>query len=234
MNYETNKKYFRPKPSAKGVIIGVIVAIILFSISALLGVLATLAVAALVYFLYFGKPSDAEIDAQASAMLSDIKKLAFPKLGIEEEEVAMANPIEFWGYEFKNVLTDDANRDAWNILGKDGNWRSSEVFLGGFYFSENVVHYYWRTASLVSDAVKEGTEEYFYKDIVSVKTESGDIEFKDPKKNKVIPGKRVRYETFILRNSGGESTVCSVNSNDDAEKAVNAFRAMLKQKKLQQ
>lgn len=234
MNYNKNKKYFRPTPSAKGVIIGVIVAIILFNISALWGVLAALAVAALVYFLYFGKPSDVEIDAQASAMLSDIKKRAFPKLGIEEEEVALANPIEFWGYEFGDALKDDANREAWNIQGKDGIWRSCEVFVGGFYFSEDVVHYYWRIASLVSDAVKEGTEEYFYKDIVSVKTESEDKEFKDPKKHRVVAGKRVRYETFILRNSGGESTVCSVNNSAEAEAAVNAFRALLKQKKLQQ
>ena len=233
MNYDKNKKYFRPKPSVKGVIIGVIVAIILFNISALWGVLATLAVAALVYFLYFGKPSDAEIDAQAAAMLSDIRKRAFSKLGIEEEEVSLSAPLEFWGYEFQNVLPDDANRSAWNILGKDACWRSSEVSISGFYFSEDVVHYYWRTASLVSDAVKEGTEEYFYKDIVSVKTSSEDSEFKDPKTGRVIPGKRIQYEQFALRNSGGESTFCSVKSGSEVEAAVNAFRALLKQKKLQ-
>lgn len=234
MNYNKNKKYFRPTPSAKGVIIGVIVAIILFNISALWGVLATLAVAALAYFLYCGKPSAAELDRMAAQMLEGIKQKAFPKLGVEEEEVSLARPIEFWGYNFGWDLNDDANQQAMHVRGSDGRWRASEVFIGGFYFSENVVHYYYRIASLVSDAVKEGTEEFFYKDIVSVKTETEDRAFRDPKTGKSDEKMRVRYEKFSLRNSGGESTNCSVNSSSDAEAAVNAFRALLKQKKLQQ
>lgn len=234
MNYNKNKKYFRRNPSAKGVVLGVIVAIILFNISVLWGVLASLAVVALVYFLYFGKPSAAELDAMAANMLTDIKKRAFPKLGVEEEEVSIANPIEFWGYNFGWDLNDDANQQALHVRGSDGRWRSSEVFVGGFYFSEDVVHYYYRIASLVSDAVKEGTEEFFYKDIVSVKTETEDRAFRDPKTGKSDEKYRVRYEKFALRNSGGESTNCSVNSSSEAEAAVNAFRALLKQKKLQQ
>jgi len=234
MNYDRNKKYFRPKTSAKGMVIGVIVAIILFNISAIWGILAMLAVVAMVYFLYFGKPSASEIDSMAASMLTDIRKRAFPKLGIEEEEVTLATPIEFWGYNFEWSLDDDANREALQVRGSDGRWRASEVFVGGFYFSEQVVHYYYRIASLVSDAVREGTEEFFYKDIVSVKTETEDHAFRDPKTGKTDEKMRVRYEKFSLRNSGGETTSCSVNSSTDAEAAVNAFRALLKQKKLAQ
>lgn len=223
MNYKKNAKYFRARPSAKRAVIGALVVLGLFAVKIPLGIVGALVFAAFVYFAYFGRPADAEIDAQAVTMLADIKKRAFSKLGVEEEEVALASPIEFWGYEYGDVLKDEANRKALNIQGGDGIWRSCEVKIGGFYFSEDVVHFYWRTASLVSDAFKEGTEEYFYKDIVSVKTETGDFK---------INGQEGQYESFVLRNAGGESTVCSVSNGETAEAAVNAFRALLKQKKL--
>lgn len=225
MNYSKNKKYFSPRPSLKTAVIGIAVVAGLFFVKPLWGLLALLVVGAVIYSVYFGRPSDAEIDAQAAAMLADIKKRAFQKLGVEEEEVAVAKPIEFWGYEFGG-LNDTANRNAWNIRGKDGEWRSSEVRVGGFYFSENEVNFYYRIGSLVSDASKEGTEQYFYKDIVSVKTETGDRECANTN------GGRVTYNAFILRNAGGETTECAVNRTEDAEAAVNAFRALLKQKKL--
>lgn len=231
MNYAVNKKYFKPRPSAKVALVLVGITVVLWLINIGLGILSALITAGAIYLLYCGKPSDADIDAMAAGMLEDIKNRAFPKLGIDEEEVAMANPIEFWGYEFNNVLGDEANRKASYVCGKDGYWRSSEVVVCGFYFSENIVHYYYRVASLVSDAVKEGTEEYFYKDIVSVKTESVDREYRDPKTNIVDPKRRVRFESFVLRNMGGESTWCNVSKSSDAEQAVAAFRSLLKQKK---
>lgn len=236
MNYSKNAKYFRrlPKVPPKIAVGTIVLMIILFAIKPIIPIsLIALLVVAVALF-YMGAPNDAEIDKQAEAMLADIKKRAFVKLGVDEDEIALAKPLEFWGYNFSNVLTDDANKSAWNVCGKDGRWRSSEVTIGGFYFSEHVVHYYYRTASLVSDASIEGTEEYFYKDIVSVKTETSDLPFANPKTGVEDAKKRVRYESFVLRNSGGESTSCWVRDAAMAESAVNAFRALLKQRKLAQ
>lgn len=234
MNYDLNRHYFSgsKKPSVKGILLLSLVILVLLSFAPTLAfvLLGICLVGACI--LYKRKPTDAEIDEQAAAFLAGIRPRALMKLGVEEEEVALATPIEFWGYSFDNVLSDDANREAFNIRGKDAKWRSSEISVGGFYFSEDVVHHYYKIASLVSDATREGTEEYFYKDIVSVKTESGDRAYKNPKTGKEDQTQRVRYEGFTLRNTGGESTCCWVNDIETAEAAVTAFRSLLKQKKM--
>lgn len=234
MDYKLNKNYFAEKIKipVKFYLIAIVVLVILFMCKPVIATILLVVGGLLAFALHGKKPTDSEIDAQAASFLEGVKSRAFMKLGVDEEEVSIAEPIEFWGYAFDGVLADDANRQALNICGKDGKWRSSEVFIGGFYFSENVVHYYYKIASLVSDATKEGTEEYFYKDIVSVKTESGDKPFKDPKTGVEDDKRRVRYEGFVLRNTGGESTSCWVNDVTTAEAAVTAFRSLLKQKKM--
>lgn len=236
MDYKRNAKYFKriPRIPAKVFLGFIIIMGVLFAMKPIIPISVLILLVVAFVLLYCGAPSDNEIDEQAAGMLDGIKARAFAKLGIDEEEIAMAQPLEFWGYNFNNVLPDDANRKAWNVCGKDGLWRSSEITIGGFYFSENVIHYYWRTASLVSDASKEGTEEYYYKDVVSVKTSTDDIPFKNPKTGEEDTKKRVRTASFVLRNSGGESTSCWVKDIAMAEAAVNAFRALLKQKKLEQ
>ena len=233
MDYKRNAKYFKAlRLPPKGWLFLIATIGVLFAVKPPLAIIGVLLFAAVLWFVYGGKPSESELDAQAASFLEGIKNRAFMKLGVDEEEVSIAQPVEFWGYSFNGVLTDDANRKAFYICGKDAKWRSSEVFTGGFYFSENVVHYYYKISSLVSDATKEGTEEYFYKDIVSVKTESSDKPYKDPKTGIEDDKKRVRYEGFVLRNSGGESTSCWVNDVATAEAAVSAFRSLLKQKKM--
>ena len=175
-------------------------------------------------------PTDRQLDKQAEEIFNDMDSHAFKKLGVDSSEVSLAEPVKFWGYQFSNpsILGDELNEAAQWLKGADGLIRSSEITMTGFYFGENSFYCYERTFSSLSDAVKESTEEYYYKDVVSVKTESVDVPVVDADGRQ----SRSRNEEFILANMGGEKRRCTVVDASKAEAAVIAFRALLKQKKL--
>ena len=239
MNYEYNKKYFVDDAKAGAVgclaVIGVIVALGGFFWGWMFGCggAAIIVLAIVIGVLCIKTPTDEEMDKEAVSLFSTLDTLAFKKLGIDSSEVSLAEPVKFWGYRFvsPSILGDEANNAMPWKQGDDKKYRSSEITLTGFYFGENSVYCYERTASLVSDAIKETTEEYYYKDIVSVKTDSTDIPQVDSE-GKEIAGSRIRSEEFILTNMGGERKCCPVDDVSKAEAAVIAFRALLKQKKL--
>ena len=229
MDYKRNAKYFKPKPSLKPIIICAILGILTLA-AAGIGVIF-LIIAVILALPFFGKPSDEEIDSQAKEFMSQLRTKALNKLGLEEEEVSIATPIEVWGYSFgKSQLGDKVNQSLLDVEGKDGYWRSPEVVLSAFYFSENTVHYYRWVASLVSDSFHENTDEIYYKDIVSVKMASEQSPVYD-KAGQEIPGKVAHFDSFAIRNMGGESISCTVRDSNEAERAVNGMRALLKQKK---
>ena len=228
MDYKRNAKYFKPKPRLKPIIICALLGLVTIPI----GIGVILLIAAIVMALpFFGKPTDQEIDEQAASFYSQVRGKALKKLGLEEEEVNIAQPVEFWGYSFgKSKLGDKMNQSLLDVEGKDGFWRSPEVVVSAFYFSENTVHFYSWVASLVSDSFRETTDEIYYKDIVSVKMDSEQSPVYD-KNGQEVPGKIAHYNSFALRNMGGESISCTVRDSADAEQAVNGMRALLKQKK---
>lgn len=236
MDYTANKKYFSAKPKVSAFVWMILIGLgLCFTGSGKMIAIGMglIALGILLLVVLLKRPSDAEIESQAKGLFNGIDSMAFKKLGIDPSEVSLAKPVTFWGYRFKfpSVLGDEANNRALWVTGGDGKDRSSEITMTGFYFGENSVYCYERTASLVSDALKESTEEYFYKDIVSVKTDSSDIPQVDAN-GREIPGKRIRNEEFILTNMGGERRLCPVANAGEAEAAVMAFRALLKQKKL--
>lgn len=232
--YMKNKLYFygASKLLGVGIAVGVIGLIIMCAVDVGVGVVGII-IGGLLGYVGWLVPSDSQIDRQAGDFLLQMDGKAFKKMGIDASEVSAAAPVKFWGYRFTypSYLCDEANdRCPWKV-GGDNLVRSSEVVITGFYFGENSVYCYECTLSLVSNAFKESTEEYFYRDVVSVKTETSDKPFigSDGKEN---PRRRVRSESFIIRNMGGESRVFNVKRADEAEAAVNSFRALLKQKKV--
>ena len=239
ISHADNQRYFSQQntPSA---LINYIFAVCLFSViglglvcivatvvSKLLGVFVFMALIVGVYFIFKLKPrilTDKEIDIQARALSYGIDKMAFEKLGIDPEEVSMVEPLRFWGYNFNRVLRDTANITAWWIQGKDSKWRTSEVTHTVFYFGEHSIYCYKLTLSLVSKASKHETEEYFYRDVVSVKTDSTTVQ-------KEGGGNFINVNMFILTNTGGERLACETDDPQRAEAAVKAVRTLLKQKK---
>ena len=192
---------------------------------------------AVIYSAYMrdlNRLTESDIDNLARAMGSGLERIALKKLGIDREEVSLMDPVYFWGYRFvwPSVLGDTADNLAEWIMGSDGRCRSSEVSHTILFFGEHSVYCYVRTASLVcSTAVRDSTEEYFYKDIVSVKTDSKNVPLRDAM-GVEIAGKTFRKDEFVLTNAGGERRECEVMNPVKAEEAAKAFRMLLRQKKL--
>lgn len=243
MDYQRNACYFQPtqdfrppspcpprKPTRKRIIItlivGVIIALILLLSQHQWWALIALLIALISCLPSIGVPSDAEIDAARDSYMDSLKEWALKKLGIDEEEAALAPPLFLKGYSL------GTRNDK---LGRDEIWRSPECVLSAFFFTENEIHYYRATISLVSDSKKEFTSEFFYKDIVSIKTE--DIEkpviYVDPKTNtlKESQTRKAIAKAFMLRNASGETTTCICNSTEEADNAVSAMRNLIRQKK---
>ena len=231
MDYSRNAKYFRPKPSLKPVIICAIIGLICFKIH-ILAALLFIAIAVILALPFFGRPTEQDIDQQALELFGEIRAHALKKLGLEEEEVTMATPIELWGYQLpaKNAVDENGKPLYSAVQGSDGVWRSPTVTLTAFYFSENTVHFYEWSKSIVSNPSSESTDEIYYKDIVSVKTLAEDKQAYDLNGN-ILQGQTIHFDTFAIRNMGGESISCSVRESGVAEEAVKGMRALLKTKK---
>ena len=97
---------------------------------------------------------------------------------------------------------------------------------------------------MTGNSLNETTDEYFYKDVVSVSTETSSATFIDPK-NKNSVQQLHTAEFFKLTTSGGTSIKVFIKDpkliammgnsalpGTDAEKAVQSIRKMLREKKI--
>lgn len=162
-----------------------------------------------------------------------IRNRPYDKLGVLKEDLVadsllVVGPI-FWntsGFSKEDILTKK---------GKDGFNRYTTWTIQIFAFTENYLcsykcHYNW----IKNTYINESTNEFFYKDVVSVKTDTISSAYT------LINGERlVHSEAFQLKLSGDEITVitndASLNTSSimvsKAEKAVQSIRAMLRDKK---
>jgi hypothetical protein len=179
-------------------------------------------------------PSEVQLDQWLEEDIqSVIKDRPYDKLGVLKEDLVaesllVVGPI-FWnisGFSQEDILTKK---------GKDGFNRYTTWTIQVFAFTENYLcsykcHYNW----LKNTYINESTNEFFYKDVVSVKTDTISSAYT------LMNGQRlVHSEAFQLKLAGDEITVitndASLNTSSvmvsKAEKAVQSIRAMLRDKK---
>lgn len=249
------RKYFKefPKWAILFILIGVIILYTQISgEAAAQGVVAGLlfmAVGILAIVLNVkGKPTDEQFDAFVEKDLESVKKEALSKLGIDESEVE-ADPDVIWGGELSSRSDCFVGRKK----GKDKKFRQTpQTFLILNYTQNQVVTYRCDLDLDTGKYLSPMTEEYFFKDIVSVKTKTEEIEtvVKEPRKFIFFGGKKkkvkVNEEYFCLINSGGDSLKINIASGqimeelgedtilpskETAEKSLNNIRRMLRDKK---
>jgi hypothetical protein len=238
VDYKRSKKYFRggSKLWIVCVVAGFFLGMMFAAISGVLLILCIIGGIVGAVFASIGLAiPDAEIDKMAKDAVADIKRDALNKLGLDEDEIKVADPIIVSGYNFPQDITDVMFR-----IGKDGTWRSSQYGVTVFFFTDQQVHCYERTFSLLKDESFNSTDEYFYRDIVSVSVAQG--------KSKVLVGKptfaasrqqlqgiykTVSYEYFKLTTSGGTSIEAVFQKSETAsiERSIAAMRNLLKAKK---
>lgn len=218
MDYKKNQKYFQPANLKAGIIV-CLIGLVLLAASPIVGIIAIAFGALLIYIQVGGRPTDEEIDAAVTSQLKDMKTRALRKLGVDEDEVSEIAPITFDGYVYNKALIKQ---------GKDGKYRSSKYQAVMFFFSSNEVHCFTYDFSIVESSQKESTDVYFYKDIVSVSTQTEGTEYS------VGKGKSSQfdYEYFKLTTTGGTSISCAVRNIDDAQRSINGMRSLIKNKKM--
>lgn len=221
MDYKKNLKYFQPM-NLKIAIIACVIGLILMAAgdgALVVGLIAIAVGVLLIVAQVKGRPTDADIDAAVASQLNDMKNRALRKLGVDEDEVSEIAPITFDGYVYNKALIKQ---------GKDGKYRSSKYQAVMFFFSSNEVHCFTYDFSITESSQKESTDVYFYKDIVSVSTQTEGTEYS------VGKGKNSQfdYEYFKLTTTGGTSISCSVRNIDDAQRSINGMRSLIKNKKM--
>jgi len=176
--------------------------------------------------LAFGLLKDEEYDALVAKKIKsmDFKQKALNKIGLDESELQEIEPVSFEGYWFDEKKT-------FSKYGKDKKWRSSAYQISWLFFSSTQVYLYQYTFNLDEDGKMEKTEEYFYKDITNFQTVSDTIETPtwDPKKDKsiLVNINKNRFAVTVP----GDKFLCSMEQNEYTERAIQAMKAKLREKK---
>jgi hypothetical protein len=239
--------YFKPFPAwtVLCIFLGVIVGIagILVHVG-LIAVAAILVVIGIVGLTALRKPSDQQMDQWWQQELESLKKKALSKVGFDSAD-CIADPVSVWGPRVENTGGVPLQLKK----GSDGIVRFNPVDVSIINFGEHqLVGYQTSYDRFTGNPLQEETNEYFYKDVVSVTTKT------DTTSRDVIVGKEKRRvqlknsETFRLTTSGG--TEITVFLRDEAlleevkqakggtlpttqaEQAVASVRRMLRDKKV--
>ena len=173
--------------------------------------------------------SDEEYESMVMAKVkgTDFKQKALGKMGLDEDQVKEIEPVHFESYNF--------GEKTWAKPGKDNKWRSSAYEISWIFFSSTQVYVYQYTFSMIDDAVKESTEEYFYKDITNFSAASETVEKETVDKvgcsgNTKVSRKNVNYDTFALV-VPGEKFKCSMEQSDYTQRSIQGMKAKLREKK---
>lgn len=225
MDYSKNLLYFTGKGSTGLMIFGGILA--LFGVMCFVGangspiagcVLLALGMWAASAGVQKWPVSDSDYDKAVKDYLSNLKSIALDKLGVDESEVSEVAPIILGGYEFEGV--DRVKK------GEDGKWRSNIYKVVALFFSPHELHGYTMRFNTLRDEKTEGTDVYFYQDIVSASTTSLTIKT-------TIEGKEITVnpEAFKLTTKGGTSFTVNLLDSAYGQESVKAMRALLREKK---
>lgn len=244
------KEWFEaPKPNFPtgsfiiGIILGIVGIIVIASV-AVLGIILFLGGVGMAIFPYMSyskakkrfeaRPSDQQMDQWFFEDIQPIiDKNALDKLGVDKSELiaeslVVPGPV-FWsipGFNSSEIL---------RRTGNDGFNRYTVWTLQVFIFTENFLGSYKCNYNWIRNTcINESTNEFFYKDVVSVKTDSVSSAYTLLDNQKMehaqafqlnLPGDRV---TVVIDHA---SLKTSSEMTSRVDKAVQSIRTMIRQKK---
>lgn len=227
INYERNKKYFK-KTSVKPGLVMIVLGLLLFGLPGagkLIAFLLVAAGAAWLYFQFSGLPTDGDVDNDALEVVRGLQQQALTKLGLDADEVTLLEPLIVSGPFFKTIGSGVQIR-----MGKDQQFRASNYEGVVIFFSEHQLHSYKFQFSLTQqNERREQTDEYFYRDVVSVSTQSQTEPIRDMKGQ----SRTVNYEEFRLTTSGGTSVTSAMRTQDASTgRTLQGARQLIREKKI--
>ena len=186
---------------------------------------------------YFKRPTDQQMDLWTSEEVQMVMKKALSKQGIDDAEL-VGDAIPITGPR----LWDTAGAPIWFRKGKDGVLRYTPVNVTILSMTQNQLLTYQCVLDLTTgNPMNESTDEYFYKDVVSVATKTESIT-KQLTNGDVLQMNTA--ETFVLTTSGGTSVQVLLRDpkliehmgggeipTSAAERAIQSVRKMLREKK---
>jgi len=201
---------------------------------------------------HYQKPTDAEMDAWIQEDLKDLQARALSKTGLDRSEL-IGEPVMVYGPRFWKI----GGAEVGIKKGKDGVVRFIPLGVTVINFTPiQLVAYQCALDLTTSNPLSESTDEYFYRDVVSVSTQSKTMTWdkgvlgaklaEGPLAPLMTAGKLQfnAAETFSLTTSGGTSIEVVLSDptliekagggsipTDMAEKAVQTVRKMLREKK---
>ncbi len=192
----------------------------------------------LVYFVlkeeYKNRLPEEQIDKWLLEDIEQYINVALYKLGLEEsdliaESLVVPGPI-YWkvaGFNEEDILRN---------LGKDNYYRYSIWKLQIFIFTENFLGSYSCSYNwLKNTAINESVNEFFYKDITSVKMDSISTAYN------LVDGAKMEFAQTFQLNLPGDSVRVVVNDTNlktssimtnKVDKAVQNIRTIIRQKKI--
>jgi hypothetical protein len=244
------KKYFAPPPQPKNAII--LLGLGLLSLFAFLsdpgdmgicggiGFIMALAGGFWLYSLYGSKgslPSDAEVDAWFQQDVANIVEKSLSKAGLDKTELVQA-PIPVTGPIFWSTNGISGEDLRWK-KGNDNFVRFSINRVTVILLSNQLMAAYACDFNFIKNVtLNESTQEYHYKDVVSVSTQEDSTSYTLP--NGVS---MVNSQAFKLSVASGENIKVVISAaklseitggqipTTSAEKAVQVIRTMLREKK---
>lgn len=233
---EVIKKYFRPFP--KWAIWFILAGLLVAFIGAVVVGIVILAVGGLVIWMAVeGKPSDQEMDKYITEDLSLAKSKSLQKAGIDESELVGESVVvtgpRLWNTAGATILFKK---------GGDKRLRFTPINISVLHMTQNQILSYQACLDLTTGSfLNESTDEYFYKDVVSVATKT---ESKSYQSDKFGTIQLNAAETFVLTTSGGTSIETILKDpkliemmgggdipTTEAERAIQVVRKMLREKK---
>ena len=252
INREQIARYFKPFPkwTTPFLLIGMALLVIPMGIKGVSWIVPVIGLGLLgigglgIYLFFTGRPSDMEMDDWFREELRIVNIEALRKLGMDASD-AVAEPVSVWGPRIENT----AGISLQVAVGKDGNLRYNPVDLNILNFGQNqLCSYQCAYDRFTGKRLQETTDEYFYKDVVSVSTKTDTTlrHINVVGKKGTEPVVLKESEMFRLTTSGGTSVevfiqdqaLLKLNSTrggqlptSQAENAVMTVRRMLRDKK---
>lgn len=206
----------------------------------LLGILLAGAGGGWLYYILSKAITDAEVDQWIREDLSSFASESLNKMGIDMDEL-VGEPLvvigpRLWDYEGRTYVKK----------GKDGVLRFSPVEAMVLNQTQNQLAIYQCVFDLTTGHLSHvDTDEYFYKDIVSIstKTESKTVRLKIGDNVEAKPFEMKETEKFSLTTSGGTRVEVTVRDpklesmfkgtipTTSIERAISTVRKMLREKK---
>jgi len=222
MDYKRNRRYF---DSINWILIGgiAVVAAIILYFFILIGIAIILGLGVYIYFKLWDNPTDGEIDDVFEEYAHTILQKGYRKLGLDPDDVNLIEPFIVHGPSLKQISYNPAVKK-----GKDQKVRSSNHEAIAFYFKNQQVYIYHQVFSIIDNEQNEVTGEFFYKDIMSVITESTTTMYYNEFRKR---DEFFSLDVIKLATLGSIHVECAVQDLDKVRTKIRRMKSLIRQKK---